>query len=54
VRYDVWKANDGWRWRLVARNGRIVCESGEAYIRKSSADRALTRVLRFFTWKSNR
>ena len=27
----LYKARDGWRWRAVARNGRIVAESGEAY-----------------------
>ena len=28
---EIYKAKDGWRWRLWARNGRIVAESGEAY-----------------------
>ena len=27
----LYKAKDGWRWRAVAGNGRIVAESGEAY-----------------------
>lgn len=27
----VYKASDGWRWRLVARNGYIVADSGQKY-----------------------
>lgn len=27
----IYKAKDGYRWRLVAANGRIIAESGEAY-----------------------
>lgn len=36
----VYQSADGWRWRLVARNGRIVADSGEAYARKAGAIRA--------------
>lgn len=35
--FDIFKAKDGWRWRLWARNGRIVAVSGEAYKRKAAA-----------------
>lgn len=35
-----YKAADGWRWRLQARNGRIVADSGEAYTRRTGAERA--------------
>lgn len=35
--FVVYRAKDGWRWRLKARNGRIVAESGEAYTRKRGA-----------------
>lgn len=35
-----YKAADGWRWRLTARNGRIVADSGEAYSRRDGAERA--------------
>jgi uncharacterized protein YegP (UPF0339 family) len=28
---EVYRAKDGWRWRLWAKNGRIVAESGESY-----------------------
>jgi uncharacterized protein YegP (UPF0339 family) len=39
-RITVYDAKDGWRWRMTAPNNRIVAESGEAYVRKSSALRA--------------
>jgi uncharacterized protein YegP (UPF0339 family) len=32
---EVYEARDGWRWRLWARNGRLVAESGEAYTSKT-------------------
>src|SRR5687767_335262 len=42
LRCEVWKAKDGWRWRLVTTNNfkRIVAESGEAYTRQYDAWRA--------------
>lgn len=30
-----------WRWRLVARNGRIMADSAEGYARKQNLRRAL-------------
>lgn len=36
----VYPAADGWRWRLRAKNGRIVADSGEAYARKRNAAQA--------------
>lgn len=36
----VYRSPDGWRWRLRARNGKIVADSGEAYARKRNAVRA--------------
>lgn len=30
----VYYAKDGWRWRLIAPNGKITAESGEAYKRR--------------------
>lgn len=41
----VYRARDGWRWRLKAANGRIVAESGEAYTRTTSAIRAAKRLI---------
>lgn len=35
--FEVYRAKDGWRWRLWARNGRIVAVSGEAYKRAAAA-----------------
>lgn len=33
-----------WRWRLKARNGRVVADSGEGYARKRNARRAVYRI----------
>ena len=35
----------GWRWRLLAKNHRIIAESGEAYTRKRDVMRAIDAVL---------
>lgn len=43
--FKPYRAKDGWRWRLVARNGRIIADSGEAYTRKRDALRAIDTVL---------
>lgn len=50
AKWEVWKAKDGWRWRLKAANGRIVAESGEAYTRRSSALRAITKLVTPVIW----
>jgi uncharacterized protein YegP (UPF0339 family) len=42
---DVWLAEDGWRWRVVARNGRIRAESGEAYTRRADAVKAYEALM---------
>lgn len=34
-----------WRWRMVARNGRTVADSGEGYVRRSNARRAAFRLV---------
>lgn len=36
----VYKAADGWRWRMKAANGRLVADSGEAYVSRRAAERA--------------
>lgn len=41
--FEVYKARDGWRWRLKAVNGRIVAV-GEAYTRERDAIRSLNAV----------
>lgn len=38
-------AKNQWRWRLVAKNGRKIASSGEAFYDKSGAQKALKRVL---------
>lgn len=42
-RFSLLKARDGWRWRLVAANGRIIA-TGEAHTRKRDAQRAIVTV----------
>jgi len=51
-RLVIYHARDGWRWRLVAKNGRIVAESGEAYEMLSNAKRAAGRLFWhvLFSW----
>lgn len=44
------KAKDGWRWRLRARNGRIVAESGEAYSNRRKLRRGLNTTLTAIHW----
>ena len=43
--FRIYRARDGWRWRAVRANGRIVADGGEAYTRKASARRALWRFI---------
>lgn len=38
------KAMQGWRWRLVAPNGHITADSGEAYGRRFDAKMAALRL----------
>lgn len=35
----------GWYIRIIARNGKIVADGGEAYANKSNAKRAATRLI---------
>lgn len=44
LRFNVYFAHDGWRWRLTAANGRIVADSGEAYVSQYNAARAARRT----------
>jgi uncharacterized protein YegP (UPF0339 family) len=37
----IYKAADGWRWRIKGRNGRIVADGGEAYKSLSGIKRAV-------------
>lgn len=42
-RFEVYKACDGWRWRLRARNGRVIAV-GESHTRERDALRAAVTV----------
>jgi uncharacterized protein YegP (UPF0339 family) len=42
-RFEVYQSEDGWRWRFISSNGRIMADSGEAYASRSGAMRALKR-----------
>lgn len=42
-RFQVYKAADGWRWRLLAANNRIIA-TGEAHTRRRDAERAVATV----------
>ena len=44
-RFVKYRAQDGWRWHLQHRNGRIIAESGEAYTRRASLDRAIDSIV---------
>lgn len=44
-RFQTYRALDGWRWRLLAGNGRIIA-TGEAHTRRRDAQRAITTVRR--------
>ena len=43
---DIYKSKDGYRWRLIAANNRIICDGGEAYTRKPNAAVLAVRVAR--------
>lgn len=44
-KFVVYKAKDGWRWRLQSVNGKVIAESGEAYKKRPNSKLA-TRVYR--------
>jgi uncharacterized protein YegP (UPF0339 family) len=41
-------SSGGFRWRLLATNGKIIADSAEAYVSAYSLDRAVTLVLSTF------
>ena len=43
--FTPYQAKDGWRWRLLAKNHKVIAESGEAYTRKRDVMRAIDAVL---------
>ena len=46
IRLQVYKANDGWRWRAKSR-GRIIAEGGESYERRPTMIKTLKNFLGF-------
>jgi uncharacterized protein YegP (UPF0339 family) len=46
VQFEIYHARDGYRWRLWSANGRIVAESGEAYVQLAGAREAVNWVQR--------
>lgn len=45
-RIELYRAVDGWRWRLMSLNGKIVAESGEAYCHRHNALRGVHRAMK--------
>lgn len=48
VAITIYRASDGWRWRARTRNGRIIADSGEAYVSKSNAENGITALAEAF------
>lgn len=44
MKFTLYRAKDGWRWRLKSRNGRIVAESGESYRRRGDALKMMAKI----------
>ena len=51
MKLEIYKANrsQDWRWRVVARNGRIVAASSEGFVTRYGAKRNLKATLRMLT-----
>jgi uncharacterized protein YegP (UPF0339 family) len=46
VKFHVYQDKIGdWRWRLVARNGKVIADSGEGYKSRTHAKRMTTRIV---------
>lgn len=46
MKIDIYKAADNqWRWRLKAKNGKIVADSGEGYLTRWGCKRAVRKFL---------
>ena len=44
MKFHVYRAADGWRWRLVAENGRIIADSAEAYLERRDAEHGIQLI----------
>lgn len=46
-KFEIYRDKAGeWRWRLIARNGKIVADSGEGYKRSGGAKRGIKAFTR--------
>ncbi len=41
---EFYEADDGWRWRISARNGDILADSGQGYSRRIDALKGASKV----------
>jgi uncharacterized protein YegP (UPF0339 family) len=41
MQFELYRSKDGFRWRLLANNRRIIADSGEAYTRATDCRRAI-------------
>ncbi len=51
---EFYKSRNGWRWRVIARNGKIIGASSEGFISKRNAQdnaRLLGAVLWTWDWR---
>lgn len=45
MKFEIYKAKDGsWRWRLRARNGRIIAAGSEGYARKAQVEKIVESI----------
>jgi uncharacterized protein YegP (UPF0339 family) len=45
MRFELYRDAGGqWRWRLRARNGEVVAESGEGYVRREDCEHGISLV----------
>jgi uncharacterized protein YegP (UPF0339 family) len=45
IKFETYKARDGFRWRARASNNKIMADSGESYVTLANATRALSRFI---------
>jgi uncharacterized protein YegP (UPF0339 family) len=45
MRFELYRDAKGeWRWRLRARNGEVIAESGEGYVRREDCEHGIALV----------
>lgn len=44
MKFQIYPAKDGFRWKLLADNNKIIADSGEAYVSQGNAHRAVKTV----------